>query len=94
MWSTVQRSELLIAIFMSIKDLNLDTLGFLVHQEMLRKEYLKYHYQIWKYEFDSDCWQSCGPIKGTFLSIEQAYSKLMALDTENNTFWYQIKQVM
>lgn len=90
--SSVDRSTVLIAIYLGIKTFNISNFQLVfIGWYKLAEEFKNYHYLIDKFEIDIDCWISCGSIKGKFLTIDQAYTKLTTLDTVNDTFLYRIK---
>lgn len=88
----VDRSTVLIDIYLGVKTFDITNfqLVFIGWYKLL-EEFKNYQYSIHKYELDMDCWMSCGPIKGKFLTIDQAYTKLTTLDTFNHTFLYRIQ---
>lgn len=89
----IYRSELVIAIYLAIKELEISSFSLSGYNSMLAEEYKKYHYTIHQYELDMDYWQYLGAIKGKFLTIDQAYTKLKSLDNKDNSYWFQIVKV-
>lgn len=89
----IYRSELVIAIYTTIKELDISSFSTADYNSMLAEEYKKYHYMIHQYELDMDYWQYLGTVKGKFLTIDQAYAKLKSLDNEDNKYWFQIVKV-
>ena len=89
--STVTRIEVLIAIYLGIKKFNISNF-LLVFSGWykLKEEFKSFKYRINKFELDMDCWISCGPISGKFITIDQAYMKLASLDNADNNFWFKI----